>query len=115
MSEPMAHKGWTEESLRRVLPHTSSGVKSILVYVATHPRCTTRDMARDLHLKSERSVGPTLNNLSRTSIELGVFLQEGPAGPSSTARRPTATSGTTCPHGSVTWCWTSSARRSPLE
>ena len=73
MSEPMAHKGWTEESLRRVLPHTSSGVKSILVYVATHPRCTTRDMARDLHLKSERSVGPTLNNLSRTSIELGVF------------------------------------------
>ncbi len=67
-----AHKGWTEAELRRVLPATSEKVQAILSYIATHPKCTTADMAADLGLKSERSVGPTLNSLTKTAREFGV-------------------------------------------
>lgn len=66
------HKGWTEADLRRVLPHTSAGVQAIVRYIAIHPGCTTSDMAADLPLKSERSVGPTLNNLTRAARAHGV-------------------------------------------
>lgn len=68
----MQHKGWAEEQIRAAIRHTTEGVRDVLAYVAAHPRCTSRGIAEELGLTSARSVGPTLNALTRTAEELGV-------------------------------------------
>ena len=67
------HKGWSEAQIREAIRRTTDGVRAILGFVAAHPRCTSADIADGLGLKSPRSVGPTLNALSRTAEEMGVF------------------------------------------
>ena len=73
MTDDRRHKGWTEADLRRVLPTTSVGVQGIVRFIATHPGCTSKQMAAALPLKSKRSVGPTLNGLTRAAREFGVL------------------------------------------
>ena len=66
------HKGWTEEQIREAIRRTSPRVRDVLAFVAAHPECTSADIAVGLGLKSHRSVGPTLNGLTRTAREMGV-------------------------------------------
>ena len=66
------YKGWTEAQLRQVLPAASEQVQDILRYIASHPECTSREIASALGLRSERSVGPYLNGLTRVARRFGV-------------------------------------------
>lgn len=75
--EPDLHKGWTESLLRRALVLASPGAQSILVYIAQHPRCTTRQIALALGFKGERSVPAYLRWFSRDVDELNVRDRDG--------------------------------------
>jgi len=65
------HKGWNEAQIRQAIRQTTPGVRDILAFVASNPGCITSDISNELGLKSHRSVGPTLNALTQTAIEIG--------------------------------------------
>ena len=71
------HKGWSEEQIREAIRRTTPGVRDVLAYVAAHPGCLSSDIADELKLKSHRSVGPTLNGLTRTAKEMGATDADG--------------------------------------
>lgn len=77
MADAVLHKGWTEPLLREALLLAPPGAQDILGYIAAHPPCTSPEIAGGLGLKSERSVGPTLNQFTRAVKHLGVKDMDG--------------------------------------
>lgn len=78
MVDPILHKGWTEPLLREALHLAGPRAQDILRYIAAHPRCTSVEIAEDLGLKSERSVGPILHHQFTSTVDhLGVKDTDG--------------------------------------
>lgn len=71
------HNGWTEKSLREGLRLAPPRAQDILRYIAAHPRCTSAEIADDLALTGARSVGPTLNQLTKAVEHLEVRDADG--------------------------------------
>ncbi len=73
----MLHNGWTESQLREGLRLATPATQDILRYIATNPRCTSAEIADELGLRSERSVGPRLKSLTDAGAHLGINSPDG--------------------------------------
>ncbi len=77
MAARILYNGWSEPALREALGLTPAGAQDVLRYIASHPRCTSAEIADDLGLKSARSVGPTLTGFTRASEHLQIKDTDG--------------------------------------